>query len=101
MSSVKEAVGDADTKLAQPPKYLVLLHNDDYTTMEFVLEVLQKFFNKTHDEAMAVMLKVHIEGRGVAGIYNRQIAETKAFQVMELAKTRGFPLKCTVEAEAL
>jgi ATP-dependent Clp protease adaptor protein ClpS len=91
------AVQEGKPKLKEPPKYAVLLHNDDYTTMEFVVEVLQRFFRKSGEEAMEIMLKVHNDGRGVAGIYSFEIAETKAAQVQELAKSRGFPLKCTIE----
>jgi ATP-dependent Clp protease adaptor protein ClpS len=80
-----------------PPKYAVLLHNDNYTTMEFVIEVLQTYFGKNYDDAMQVMLKVHNEGRGVAGIYSFEIAETKVDQVTEHARSSGHPLKCTLE----
>src|SRR6476661_8294109 len=90
------AVEEGRPKLQEPPRYAVVLHNDDYTTMEFVIEVLQRFFRKTQEEALKITLQVHNEGRGVAGIYSHDIAETKAAQVMELARERGFPLKCTV-----
>ena len=83
--------------LEEPPKYVVLLHNDDYTTMEFVVEILKTYFGKSMDEAMRVMLQVHQTGKGVAGIYSHEIAETKASQAMEAARSRGFPLRCTVE----
>jgi ATP-dependent Clp protease adaptor protein ClpS len=78
-------------------KYAVLLHNDDYTTMECVVEVLEKFFHKNQDEAMQVMLQVHHQGKGIAGIYNHEIAETKSLQAMEHARSKGYPLQCTVE----
>ena len=68
-------------EVREPRKYAVILHNDDYTTMEFVIEVLNRFFQKTHEEAVAVTLQVHQQGRGVAGIYSFEIAETKVFQV--------------------
>ena len=80
-----------------PPKYAVLLHNDNSTTMEFVIEVLQKFFAKSYDAAMAVMLKVHHEGKGVAGVYSFEIAETKVNQVMDFARQNQHPLQCTLE----
>jgi ATP-dependent Clp protease adaptor protein ClpS len=80
-----------------PPKYAVLLHNDDFTTMEFVIEVLRRFFGRTGDEAVAIMLKVHNEGKGVAGIYSFEIAETKAAQVIDFARSKGFPLLTSVE----
>ena len=81
----------------EPSKYAVVLHNDDYTTMDFVVEVLQRFFKKTGDEAVRIMLKVHQDGRGVAGVYSYEIAETKSVQVNDHAQARGFPLKSTVE----
>lgn len=91
------AVANAKPKIALPPEYVVVLHNDDYSTMEFVIEVLTRFFSKTQDEALEITLRVHREGRGVAGRYSLQIAETKVYQVTELARSRGFPLRCTVE----
>ena len=84
-------------KTQKPSMYRVLLLNDDYTTMEFVIEVLERFFRKTKEEAMQITLKVHQEGRGLAGIYPGDIAETKVAQVHEAARTRGFPLRCTAE----
>lgn len=91
------AVEEAQPKLKEPKHYAVLLHNDDYTTMEFVTEILQRFFHKKGEEAVQIMLKVHQEGKGVAGIYTYQIAETKVAQVQEYARSKGFPLKCTIE----
>lgn len=91
------AVVEAPPKLSEPPKYAVVLLNDDYTTMEFVILVLQKYFKKSSDEAHAIMLKIHNEGRGTAGIYSFEIAETKASQVVNHAKSKGFPLQCIVE----
>lgn len=88
---------EAKPKVKKPPKYAVILHNDDYTTMEFVIEVLQRFFKKTQEEAVQVMLKVHHEGRGVAGIYSHDIAETKSVQVREYARSKGYPLMCSIE----
>ncbi len=103
-SDAEEAGGDAGVavqegrpKLAEPRKFKVLLHNDDYTTMEFVIEVLTTFFHKSAAEAQRIMLKVHQDGVGVAGVYSFEIAETKAAQVEEAARSRGFPLKCTIE----
>jgi ATP-dependent Clp protease adaptor protein ClpS len=88
---------DVRDELRQPPKFAVVLLNDDYTTMEFVVEVLKRFFRKTEEEAMQIMLRVHQEGRGVAGVYSHDIAETKVFQVHQLAKSRGYPLHCVIE----
>ncbi len=86
-------------KLAKPPLYKVLLHNDDYTTMEFVVEVLQTVFHHDIQRATRIMLHVHQMGVGVAGTYPRDVAETKAEKVMALARAAEFPLLCTVEAE--
>lgn len=86
-------------KTQLPRKYKVLLHNDDYTTMEFVIFILQKVFKKTLEEAKAIMLKVHNEGMGVCGVYTREVAETKSVQVRQLSKENGHPLKCTFEPE--
>lgn len=88
---------DTKTSVSEPPKYACVLLNDNYTTMEFVIEVLQRFFRKGYDEAMAVMLQVHHDGKGVAGIYPLDIAETKAAQVIQYAKKSQFPLQCKVE----
>lgn len=84
-------------KLKQPPLYRVLLHNDDYTTMEFVVHVLQSVFNHSEAEATQIMLHVHRKGIGVAGVYPHEIAETKVEQVHALAKAHEFPLRCSVE----
>lgn len=86
-------------KLERPRRYKVILLNDDYTTMEFVVEVLQGIFKRTPDEAMAIMLNVHKNGMGVAGVYVKSIAETKVSQVHKLAQRMEFPLRCTLEAE--
>jgi ATP-dependent Clp protease adaptor protein ClpS len=81
----------------QPRRYAVILHNDDYTTMEFVILVLKRFFARSETEALHIMLEVHHKGSGVAGVYVRDVAETKVEQVEELARSEGFPLKCTAE----
>jgi ATP-dependent Clp protease adaptor protein ClpS len=94
------AVQEGRPKLKEPRKFVVLLHNDDYTTMEFVVEVLTTYFHKTEAQAHQIMLKVHQEGQGAAGVYSFEIAETKAAQVMDAARSRGFPLKCSVEPES-
>lgn len=78
-------------------RYRVILHNDDYTTMEFVVQVLVEFFGKTDTEATRVMLEVHHKGQGVAGTYIRDVAETKAEMVEAFARDNGHPLKCTAE----
>ena len=86
-----------EKKLKQPPLFKVLLHNDDYTTMEFVIHVLQSVFN--HEEALAtqIMLHVHSKGIGVAGVYPHEVAETKIEQVHALAREYEFPLRCSME----
>jgi ATP-dependent Clp protease adaptor protein ClpS len=86
-------------KPAVPRRYKVVFHNDDYTTMEFVVEVLISYFHKTQAEATHVMLTIHKTGRGIAGIYTREIAETKVAQVMDYAKKHGMPLLLTAEPE--
>ena len=90
-------VQEAIPKIAQPPKYAVFLHNDDYTTMEFVMEILTIDFSKPHVEAMGLMLKVHEEGKAVAGIYSLDVAESKIVKVTEKARKAGFPLKLSME----
>jgi len=86
-------------KLERPRRYKVLLLNDDYTTMEFVVEVLQGIFRRSHDEAMAIMLNVHENGMGVAGVYVKSIAEAKISTVHQMAREYEFPLRCTMEQE--
>jgi ATP-dependent Clp protease adaptor protein ClpS len=89
-----------DIKVKRPSRYKVLLHNDDYTTMEFVIFILQTVFGKTFEEAKVVMLNVHNNGTGICGIYTHEIAETKAAKVENLAKENGHPLMCTIEPES-
>lgn len=86
-------------KVKKPKLYKVLLHNDDYTTMEFVIHILKKHFSKSDAEAQAIMLNVHNNGTGVCGIYTFEIAETKVGKVMRESKKGGFPLLCTYEPE--
>jgi ATP-dependent Clp protease adaptor protein ClpS len=83
----------------EPPMYKVLLLNDDYTTMEFVVQILMHVFRKSLEESTRIMLNVHKRGIGVAGVYTYEIAETKVETVHALARERGFPLKCTMERE--
>ncbi len=86
-----------ENELELPPMYKVLLHNDDYTTMEFVVEILQQVFRKNAAEATRIMLLVHKTGSGVCGIFAEDVAETKVGIVHHLAKKSGFPLRCTME----
>jgi ATP-dependent Clp protease adaptor protein ClpS len=87
-------------KLQPPKRYKVLMHNDDYTTMEFVVLVLQKYFNKNYNEAQAIMLEVHQRGFGVCGIYTFEVAESKAAKVIKYARENGHPLRCSIEPES-
>ena len=86
-------------KLEKVRRFKVVLHNDDYTTMEFVVLVLMKFFHKTETEATHIMLSIHHRGHGVAGVYTKDVAETKVAQVQDYAKEHGMPLRLTVEPE--
>ena len=84
-------------KLAPPPLYTVSLLNDDFTPMDFVVDVLQMFFSKNREQATRIMLKVHVEGRGVCGTYPRDIAATKVEQVTAFARENQHPLACVME----
>lgn len=90
---------DTKTRVDKPRMFKVLLHNDDYTSMEFVVEVLMVVFRKTRVEATRVMLLVHNSGIGVAGVYTREVAEARAAQAMDMARGAGFPLLVTTEPE--
>ena len=91
------AVAPAKPKVKRPPLYRVILLNDDYTPMEFVVQVLEQFFSMGREKATQVMLAVHTQGKGVCGIYPQDIAETKASQVNQCARDSGHPLLCEVE----
>lgn len=86
-----------EKKLQKPKMYKVLLHNDDYTTMEFVVFVLQSVFHLDETKAVQVMLHVHRSGIGVAGVYTREVAETRVSQVEALAREHEYPLRCSIE----
>ncbi len=90
---------ESKQKLKKPPLYKVLLHNDNYTTMEFVVLVLMYIFNHSEDEAFRIMLRVHNQGLGIAGVYTHEIAETKVAKVANLAREHEYPLLCTMEEE--
>lgn len=85
------------SKVAPPPLFTVLLLNDDFTPMDFVVHVLQRFFSMNREQAMQIMLKVHIEGRGVCGVYPRDVAATKVEQVSVFARENQHPLACVME----
>lgn len=103
MSDFSENESGADVhtltkpRVKEPPFYQVVLLNDDYTTMEFVVMVIKKFFHKSDEEAGKIMMKVHHDGKGVCGVYPFEIAETKTMQVNEFALKNEFPLKCKME----
>ena len=91
------AVKEARPKVKRPPLYRVVLINDDYTPMEFVVDILESVFSMERTRATQVMLEVHTKGKGVCGVYNYEIAETKVAQVMGIAKQHQHPLLCTME----
>ena len=91
------AVAESAEKVDEPRLFKVLLHNDDYTTMEFVVWILQSVFNMTEDDAVQTMLNVHMKGVGVAGIYTYEIAEMKVGRTSDLAREHEYPLLCTME----
>lgn len=95
----KAPSSDTDSRQGEPPMYKVILHNDDYTTMDFVVEILMKIFGKSLEDATRIMLNVHEQGRGICGIYTRDVAETKVNTVHTLAREREYPLKSTMEKE--
>jgi ATP-dependent Clp protease adaptor protein ClpS len=88
----------ARPKLKRPEMYKVVLHNDDYTPMEFVVEVLEQFFGMSRDKATQIMLHVHTRGKGVCGVFTRDVAETKVSQVNEYSRQHQHPLLCAMEA---
>jgi ATP-dependent Clp protease adaptor protein ClpS len=92
-------VAEAEEKVDKPPLYRVVLHNDDYTTMEFVVWVLETVFNMPEDQAVRVMLNVHMTGAGIAGTYTYEVAEMKVTKTTELAREHEYPLLCTMEQE--
>ncbi|HEB67873.1 MAG TPA: ATP-dependent Clp protease adapter ClpS [Gammaproteobacteria bacterium] len=94
------ALQEAKPKLKRPPMYKVVLINDDYTPMEFVVHVLEAFFGMNREKATHIMLNVHTQGKGVCGIYPRDIAETKVAQVNDYSRQNEHPLLCTMEADS-
>jgi len=93
------ALQEARPQLRRPPMYKVVLFNDDYTPMDFVVEVLEVFFNHNREAATKIMLTVHTEGRAVCGLFTRDIAETKAMQVNQYARESQHPLLCEIEKD--
>ena len=90
---------EENLEIAKPPMYKVILHNDDYTPMDFVIDILVKIFHKSLDEAEDIMWQVHTKGKAVCGVYVKEIATTKVHQVKTSAKANGFPLLATIEFE--
>lgn len=87
----------SDDRVQEPPFFKVVLLNDDFTPMDFVVDLLMRFFNKSREDATQVMLSVHLKGMGVCGLYPREIAETKVMQVNRHARDSGHPLRCRME----
>ena len=96
MPKIEEEL-ESSLKLDEPAKYNVLLHNDDYTTMDFVVEILMNIFHKSLMEAEQIMLNIHRLGKAICGTYTYDIAQTKVYQVKQLARKNGFPLLATIE----
>jgi ATP-dependent Clp protease adaptor protein ClpS len=95
--SAELPVAESQEKTEEPPLFKVLLHNDDYTTMDFVVHVLQSVFNLPEDQAIQIMLNVHVKGIGVAGVYTYEVAEMKVAKTTAMAREHEFPLLCTIE----
>jgi ATP-dependent Clp protease adaptor protein ClpS len=94
-----EVLTESETRLEKPKLYKVVLHNDDFTTMEFVVFILKQVFMRSDIEAWTIMLKVHHEGIGIAGVYPLDVAQMKAEKAMNLSRAHEYPLLCTVEEE--
>lgn len=93
------SIQETDPKVEQPPLFKVILLNDDYTPMDFVVYVLEKFFDMSRDKATEIMLHVHTRGAGVCGLFTRDVAETKVAQVNEFSRENEHPLQCVMEEE--
>src|SRR5882672_9835475 len=93
-------VAESEEKVSEPPLFRVLIHNDDYTTMEFVVWLLESVFNMSQDQAVQVMLNVHVRGSGVAGVFTYEVAEMKVAQTTALAREQEYPLLCTIEPDS-
>lgn len=94
-----ELLTEVRPRLKRPPKYKVIMLNDDFTPMDFVVFVLKSFFHKTQEEAVEIMLNIHNKGAGLCGVFTRDVAETKIEQVLLLAKQNEHPLRCVMERE--
>ncbi|PMG41431.1 ATP-dependent Clp protease adapter ClpS [Shewanella sp. 10N.286.52.B9] len=98
LGSVEHTTERVESELQPPSMYKVVLNNDDYTPMDFVIEVLQRFFNKDEQQATDIMLAIHHQGKGICGVFSFGIAETKVLQVNQFARENEHPLLCTLEA---
>jgi ATP-dependent Clp protease adaptor protein ClpS len=96
---IEETESDTQEEILEPPMYKVIMLNDHYTTMEFVVYVLETVFHKSLQEAIIIMLNIHNNGAGICGVYTAEVAETKIQKVHNLAREKEFPLKCTMEEE--
>ena len=92
-------VAEPKAKVKRPPFYRVVLLNDDYTPMDFVVAIVETIFRKSHEEAVALMLEIHQKGAAICGVYTRDVAETKVDQVIEVARVNEHPLQCVIEQE--
>ncbi|MEZ5690533.1 MAG: ATP-dependent Clp protease adapter ClpS [Rickettsiales bacterium] len=90
---------EPEVKTKRPPYFKVVLLNDDYTPMDFVVLILKDVFHRSHGEAVSIMLEVHQKGEGICGVYTRDVAETKAEETMSLSRQQEYPLQCRVEKE--
>lgn len=99
MSIKTEYQSGTELSIALPKKYKVFLLNDDYTSMDFVVDILMNIFHKNYNQAEIIMLDIHKRGQGLCGVYSFEIAETKVMQVHKLAREQGFPLKASMEEE--
>lgn len=98
MPNIKEDI-EVSMEIKEPDMFRVLLHNDDYTSMDFVVDILKKIFHKDLQEAERIMINIHEKGKAVCGVYSYEIAQTKALQVKQLAKQNEFPLLATIEKD--
>lgn len=89
-----------ETEVKKPKRYWVIMHNDDYTSQEFVVHVLEFFFHKSPSEAQKLMMTVHLQGKASVGLYSKDVAESKAHQVMQYARENGMPLRLSTQAES-
>jgi ATP-dependent Clp protease adaptor protein ClpS len=99
LSIKTEYQSGTELSIALPKKYKVFLLNDDYTSMDFVVDILMNIFHKNYNQAEIIMLDIHKRGQGLCGVYSFEIAETKVMQVHKLAREQGFPLKASMEEE--